>query len=116
MHFKLIVVFVEESRTEDVMHAAREAGATGITLINTARGEGMEPPKTFFGLSLEVRRDVLLLVVEQHLSRPILEAIGEAGGFDETAGSGIALQLDVEDVVGVSHQIDTLAHVVEERS
>ena len=27
MHFKLIVVFGDESRTEDVMHAAREAGA-----------------------------------------------------------------------------------------
>ncbi len=116
MHFKLIVVFVDNSRTDGVMHAARDAGATGITLINTARGEGVDPPKTFFGLSLEVQRDVLLLVVEQHLSRAILEAIGDAGGFDENTGSGIALQLDVEDAVGVSHQIDTLAQVVEERS
>jgi hypothetical protein len=115
MHFKLIVVFIEDSRTEKVMHAARAAGATGITLISSARGEGLEPQKTFFGLSLETQRDVLALVVEEHLSRHILEAIGEAGRFDEKAGTGIALQLDVEDVVGVAHQVDRLAQVVEER-
>ena len=115
MHFKLIVVFIEDSRTEDVTRAARDAGATGITLISSARGEGIEPPKTFFGLSLETQRDVLLLVVEEHLSRHILESICEAGNFDDKPGTGIALQLDVEDVVGVAHQIDTLAHVVEER-
>ena len=78
MHFKLIVVFIDGTRTDDVMHAAREAGATGITLISSARGEGLEPQKTFFGLSLESTRDVLLLVVEEHLARHILESIGEA--------------------------------------
>ena len=35
MHFKLIIAFVEDSKTEDVMDAAREAGATGCT---TAEG------------------------------------------------------------------------------
>ena len=115
MKFKLIVALVPDEETEIVLDTAREAGATGITLINSARGEGMEPAKTFFGLSLETQRDVLLLVVEEHLSRPILEAIGKTGHFDEQPGTGIALQLDVEDVIGVAHQIDTLAHVVEER-
>jgi len=115
MHFKLIVVFIDATRTDDAMHAAREAGATGITLISSARGEGLEPQKTFFGLSLESQRDVLLLVVEEHLARHILEAIGEAGRFDDQLGTGIALQLNVEDVVGVAHQMDTLAPMVEER-
>ena len=115
MHFKLIVVFIEDSRSEAVMHAAREAGATGITMISSARGEGIEPAKTFFGLSLETQREVLLVMVEEHLCRHILEAIGEAGGFDEEPGRGIALQLDVEDAVGVAHQVDALAHAVEDR-
>ena len=33
MHFKLIVVFIEDSRTEDVTRAARDAGAGGATII-----------------------------------------------------------------------------------
>ena len=104
MHFKLIVAFVEDSRTESIMHAAREAGATGCTLINQARGEGIKERKTFLGLTLSTQRDVLLLLVEEHLSRDILEHIAEVGKFDEEPGTGIAVLIDVEDAVGVMHQ------------
>ena len=54
MHFKLIVAFVDDRDTQKVMEAAREAGATGITVVSSARGEGIKPAKTFLGLSLEV--------------------------------------------------------------
>ena len=33
MHFKLIVIMVEDERTKDILHAAREAGATGCTVM-----------------------------------------------------------------------------------
>lgn len=114
MHFKLIVAFVDDSKAAAVTKAAREAGATGITVIGSARGEGVEPQKTFFGLTLETQRDVLLLVVEEHLSRHILERICEAGEFDKEPGAGIAIQLDVEDAVGISSQMQKLRAVVEE--
>ena len=58
MHFKLIVAFVEDTKTEHIMQAAREAGATGATVINHARGEGLQEPKTFFGLTLSTQRDI----------------------------------------------------------
>ena len=115
MHFKLIVVVVDDALSSKVADAAREAGATGVTLINTARGEGMTPRKTFLGLSMENQCDVLLLVVEQHMSRRILERIASAGNFDNKTGRGIALQIDVEDVVGVSHQVKKLSSIVEEQ-
>lgn len=115
MHFKLILAFVEDSVTDDVMEAAREKGATGATVINNARGEGAETRQTFFGLSLETQRDVLLFLVEEHLSRDILEKISEVGQFDETPGTGIAIQIDVEDAVGVGHQVELLTDVVESK-
>ena len=114
MHFKLIIAFVEEGVTDDVLEAARNAGATGSTVINQARGEGVEQSKTFLGLSLDTQRDVALLLVEEHLSRRVLETIADAGRFDEKSGTGIAIQIDVEDAIGVSHQIRELSHVVEE--
>ncbi len=113
MHFKLIISFVEDSKTDEVMNAAREAGATGATVINNARGEGLQQKKTFFGLSLETQRDVVLFLVEEHLSRHILEKIAEIGQFEERPGTGIAIQIDVEDAVGVAHQIEKLVDVVE---
>ncbi len=114
MHFKLLIAFVEDSKTDKVMEAAREAGATGATVINNARGEGLLQSKTFFGLSLETQRDVILFLVEEHLSRHILERICEIGEFDTSPGTGIAIQIDVEDAVGVAHQIEQLTNVVEE--
>ncbi|PIE25130.1 MAG: transcriptional regulator [Neptuniibacter caesariensis] len=114
MHFKLLVVFVEDSKTDAVMKAAREAGATGATVINNARGEGVNKTKTFFGLTLETQRDVVLFIVEEHLSRKILETIAKVAELDDQPGRGIAVQIDVEDAVGVSHQVETLANIVEE--
>jgi hypothetical protein len=113
MHFKLLIAFVEDTKSDKVMEAAREAGATGATIINNARGEGLSQKKTFFGLSLETQRDVLLFLVEEHLSRHILERIAEVGDFDASPGTGIAMQVDVEDAVGVAHQIEQLVDVVE---
>jgi len=115
MHFKLIIVFVEDNVTDKVMDAARTAGATGATVINNARGEGVKQSKTFFGLSLETQRDVLLFLVEEHLCRHILEEIEKVGEFDEKPGTGIAIQIDVEDAVGVSHQISQLSTTVENK-
>jgi nitrogen regulatory protein PII len=109
MRFKLIVVFVEDTKTDDVAKAAKDAGATGCTRIYSASGEGMDEKQTFLGLTLETQRDVLLLLVEEHRARPILESIGAAGEFDETSGTGIAFQLDVEDAIGVAHQAAAIA-------
>lgn len=112
MRFKLLVVFVEDSKTEKVMEAAREAGATGCTIINHARGEGIEAHKTFFGLNLSTQRDVLMLLVEEHLCREILEHIGEIGGFDTEPGTGMAIQINVEDAVGIMHQAEHLVDII----
>jgi len=114
MHFKLIIAFTEDDVTDAVMKAARMAGATGATIINNARGEGIKRQRTFFGMQLETQRDVLLFVVEEHLSRKILERISQAAGFDKDPGKGIAIQIDVEDAVGVAHQIERLKGKVEE--
>lgn len=115
MHFKLLIVFVEDSKTDEVIRAAREAGATGCTVVSNARGEGYDAPKSFFGLTLSTQRDVLILLVEQHLSREILEHIGVIGEFDAKPGTGLAVQLDVEDAIGVLTQAEHIADIVEDQ-
>lgn len=115
MHFKLLIALVEDDKTDAVLSAARNAGATGATVISQARGEGLKKAKTFFGLSLETQRDMLLFLVEEHMSRSILEEIAIVGEFDNKPGTGIAFQIDVEDAVGVGQQIRELTEVVEEK-
>ncbi len=115
MKFKLIVALVTDDKTDLVVRAARRTGATGCTVITSARGEGLEPPKTFLGLTLEGQRDVVLFLAEQHLSRHILETIAADARFEEEPGSGIAFQLDIEDAVGLTSQLPTIKHEIEDQ-
>lgn len=115
MHFKLIIALVEDGKTAVVMDAARKAGATGASVLSQVRGEGIEQAKTFFGLSLETQRDMLMFLVEEHMSREILEKIAEIGEFEAHPGTGIAFQLDVEDAVGVNRQVIKLHKAVEDK-
>ncbi len=115
MHFKLIIAFVEDDKTDAVMKAAREAGATGCTVVTSARGEGSDRPKTFFGMNLVAVRDVLLFLVEEHMSRLVLEHISQVAEFEQKPGRGIAFQIDVEDAIGVTQQIQQLKGAVEDK-
>ena len=115
MHFKLIIIMVEDDRTQKILSAARAAGTTGCTVLNQARGEGVKPAKTFLGLSIDSQVDVILMLAEEHMSREIMEQVAIAGECDETPGTGIAFQIDVEDAIGVRHQIEALAEAVEDR-
>jgi nitrogen regulatory protein PII len=115
MHFKLIIIMVEDERTQKILDAARKAGTTGCTVLNQARGEGVKPAKTFLGLSIDSQVDVILMLCEEHMSREIMEKVAIAGEFDETPGTGIVFQIDVEDAIGVRHQIQALAGAVEDR-
>ena len=65
-------------------------------------------------MNLETQRDVVLLLVEEHLCRDILETIAIAGEFDANPGSGIAFSIDVDDAVGVTHQVNELSELIED--
>lgn len=108
MKLKLIVALVADNRTNAVVEAARGAGATGATIIPGVRGEGLKPQKTFLGLDLAARRDVALFIVVDTRAGEILERIREAGRFDDEAGAGIAFELDIDDVVGLSTQLPAI--------
>ncbi|MEZ5723012.1 MAG: hypothetical protein R3D59_16540 [Paracoccaceae bacterium] len=90
MKFKLIIVMTQDDLTDKAIEAARAKGAKGSTVINSARGEGLKPKKTFMGLNLTGQRDMVLFLVEEHHSREILEHIAEACGFENEHGAGVA--------------------------
>ncbi|HEX9790113.1 MAG TPA: P-II family nitrogen regulator [Kiloniellales bacterium] len=114
MNFKLIMAVVNEEKTQAIVDAARAGGATGATVITNCRGEGLTPEKTFLGLDLTAARDVVLFLVAEPRAREILETIAAAGRFDDEPGSGIALQIAIEDAVGLKSQLPTLKHEIED--
>lgn len=108
MKFKLIFVMAEDKLTDKATETARAHGATGCTVITSARGEGLKPVQTFMGLTVAGQRDIVLFLVEEHRSREILEAIATACEFDTKPGTGVAFQVDIEDAIGLHGQIATI--------
>lgn len=112
LKFKLIMVFVDDRKIDPVIDAGRAAGATGATIIPHARGQGMMPQLTFFGLEFLAACSIVLLVVEARRARAVMEAVSLAGGLDESANTGIALEIDVSSVEGLSEHIRILEREV----
>ena len=93
MKFKVILAMVNEEHQDKVIQDAKSAGATGVTILN-ARGEGIRGQKSFFGLNVEAQREVLLFLVEDFNSDRIMEAIFDAGHFQDRGSSISCLQIE----------------------
>lgn len=114
MKFKMILVITKDEKTDLVAETARAHGATGLTVITNVRGEGLKPKKTFMGLTVEGQRDIVILLVEEHLARHIMERIAAEAGFETEPGVGVAMQIDIEDVIGLGTQIASIQDEIEE--
>ena len=102
MAYKSIVAMVKPDLTDRVVNSAKQVGATGATII-PASGTGAHEAKTFFGLSLDIRTDVVIFLVDGEMVESVLSAIKEAGRFSEP-GTGIAFVLAVEQTAGFESQ------------
>ena len=80
---ELIIAIYEKGYTDLVMDAAREAGAGGGTTIN-AKGTGAGAEK-FFGLSLAVEKEIVLIVSDVNKKKDIMKAIMQKAGVDSKA-------------------------------
>ena len=115
VRFKLIMALVDDRYTEAILQAARSAGATGATVVTSARGEGVEPEKSFLGLDISGQRDLLMFLVAEQLARDILEHISKTGRFEEQPGAGIAFQLAIEDAVGLRSQFRVISEEIQDQ-
>ncbi|MGY6631840.1 MAG: P-II family nitrogen regulator [Wenzhouxiangella sp.] len=109
MQFKLILAFIDDARVEAVLDAARAAGATGATIVQNARGQGLKRHLTFFGLEFLSPRNILLFLVEARRSTQVLDAITVSGQLDDSLNTGIALELDVSRATGLGEHIKVMA-------
>lgn len=114
MKFQLIVTAVKPDLTDDLIDAAKEAGATGATII-PARGVGIHEAKSFFGLTLEAQTDLILFLLEEHLVDPVLETLSKQGKFQEP-GTGIAFVLPVGKTAGLESQLDKFSEEIRKRN
>lgn len=113
MQFKLILASVKTEISDRIVDSAKEAGATGATVI-PARGTGIREAKTFFDLTLEAQTDIIMFLIEEHLVKDILDAISKAGKL-QNPGTGIAFVLPVEHAIGLESQMERFKEEVREQ-
>ncbi|MDA0690411.1 MAG: P-II family nitrogen regulator [Nitrospinae bacterium] len=106
MRFKIILALVNDDYQDEVINAAKDAGATGVTILN-ARGEGIHKNKSFFGLTMETQKDMLLFLVEDFKSDEIMEAIYNGGHLNEH-GNGIAFCWTIDRAIGLESQLPVM--------
>ncbi len=97
--YEVILAIVNEGYAEDVMDVAREHGARGGTIIN-ARGVAREEAAAFFGISLNIEKEIIMMVVPKTIKDEILNAIYKEMGMAKKA-QGIAFSLPVTDTAGL---------------
>jgi nitrogen regulatory protein PII len=99
-NYDLLVAITERGCVEQVMEAARTAGARGGTIIH-AKGTGNEFTAKFFGVSIASEKDVALIVVNHKDKDGIMRAIMEKAGIRSEAHTAM-ISLPVESVVGLT--------------
>ena len=97
--YELIYVILNEGHSDEVMAAARAAGATGGTVI-AAKGTGITQSEKFHGLSLTNEREVVLIVSPTETKTGIMKGIIEQAGPQTEAGA-ICFSVPVSHVAGM---------------
>lgn len=92
---KLVCAIVNAGLADDLMHAAREAGATGGTIFR-ARGTGTEADSAFFGITIVPEKEMLMILTQSGQAARIVSAIKESPCLAEP-GVGIVFTMPVED-------------------
>ena len=102
--FDLILTIVNRGFSDQVMDAARAAGASGGTILH-ARGSGIHEMQEFFGISIQPEKEVVMILVRENERQAIMQAIREQAGLKKP-GKGLAFSLPVDDVVGIAHLLE----------
>ena len=93
-HNNLIIISVNEGFSEDVMHVARKAGATGGTIIK-GRLADFEQFAEYVNTNVEGEREMICILAPSKVSAQIMEDVNREFGLSSGA-NGIIFALPTE--------------------
>ena len=96
---ELIIAICNKGFTEDVMEAARAAGAGGGTVLHAKGTAGSEYAEKFFGLSLADEKEIIYIVTKKDARNGIMQAITDNAG-PGTRAHALVFSLPVTDTAG----------------
>ena len=99
MKFVALVAIVSAEDEDKIKKIAKEAGASGATVVQ-AKGSGYEEKKSFFSLTFEGNHSMLLYILEEKISKTVLKALKKEIEHEE--GSGVAFTTPISHIVGLN--------------
>ena len=96
---ELIVVITNRGCTDQVMDAARSAGAAGGTTIQ-AKGTGTKLARKFLGVSLAAEKEMVFILTRIQDRTPIMKAVMAQAGM-QTKAQSVAFSMPVTDLAGL---------------
>lgn len=96
--FDLVVAIIGRGFADYVVSSARDAGATGATILY-GRGTA-DSDKYVLGISLQPEREVVLILVKKDERRKIMQAISDKTTLMEE-GRGFCFSIPVSEVYGI---------------
>lgn len=98
--FALILAVINRGYSEELMDAAREAGARGGTVVHARRMGDVEALKAW-GISVQEERELVYIVARKQDQVDIMKAINKACGL-RTEAQGFVLSLPVDAIEGIA--------------
>ena len=96
--YDLIIAIIGRGFSDYVVSAARDAGATGATIIyGRGTADGDNP---VMGISLQPEREVILILSKKNERKKIMQEIADKTSLMEE-GRGICFSIPVEEVYGI---------------
>lgn len=105
IRYEVVWCIINEGFSEVAMNAAREAGATGGTVLH-ATGTANAEAEKLFGITVQPRKEIVLILVDSKIKEAVLHNLYSAVGLG-TAGQGIAFTFPVSNVVGIKAFTDS---------
>ena len=97
--YDLIVTVANRGFTDEIMEAARSAKAAGGTALH-ARRVGVKEAESFFGVTIQPEKEVILILTPSENRQDIMRAVTERWGLSSKA-KAVVFSLPVIDAVGV---------------
>ena len=98
--YSMITVAVNQGFSEEVMNAARAAGAGGGTVVHSRR-LGSEESLAKWGLTFQEEKELVFIVAKDETKLQIMQAIGDNCGLHSEAG-GLIFSLPIDNVIGIN--------------
>ena len=95
---ELIIAIANVGHTDDVMNAARAAGARGGTVIH-AKGTGINDVQKFMSVSIADEKEIILIVSPAAVKSEIMSSRLKKAGPDTESGA-IVFSLPISEAAG----------------